>query len=91
MQFELAHRRIYVAGHAGMVGSAIVRRLGSEGCEILTPKHLDLDLRHGENRSIGGWRKLSRTPFSLRPEVGGIAANSTYATDFIADNLAMLM
>jgi GDP-L-fucose synthase len=46
--FELLHKRVYVAGHTGMVGSAIVRRLGSEGCEILTPKRRDLDLRRSE-------------------------------------------
>jgi GDP-L-fucose synthase len=42
--FDLADKRIYVAGHAGMVGSALVRRLRAESCEILTVDHADLDL-----------------------------------------------
>ncbi len=43
--FPLAGRRVFVAGHRGMVGSAVVRRLASEGCEILTAGREEVDLR----------------------------------------------
>ena len=43
--FELAGRKVYVAGHRGMVGSAVVRRLGAEGCTILTATRAELDLQ----------------------------------------------
>jgi GDP-L-fucose synthase len=90
-QFELLHKRIYVAGHTGMVGSAIVRRLGSEGCEVLTPKRLDLDLRHGEQ--VDRWMAEAKPDavFLAAGKVGGIHANSTYPADFIADNLAIAL
>jgi GDP-L-fucose synthase len=90
-QFELLRKKIYVAGHTGMVGSAIVRRLGSEGCEILTPKRLDLDLRHGEQ--VDRWMAHAKPDavFLAAGKVGGIHANSTYPADFIADNLAIVL
>ncbi len=55
-QFDLLHKRVYVAGHTGMVGSAIVRRLGSEGCEILISKRPELDQR---------WSRLSEQIFRV--------------------------
>src|SRR6516165_6279829 len=89
--FELLHKRIYVAGHTGMVGSAIVRRLGSESCEILTPKRRDLDLRQGER--VDRWMAEAKPDavFLAAGRVGGIHANSTYPADFIADNLAIAL
>src|SRR6516165_9400890 len=91
VSFELLHKRIYVAGHTGMVGSAIVRRLGSEGCEVLTPKRLDLDLRQGEQ--VNRWMAEAKPDavFLAAGKVGGIHANSTYPADFIADNLAIAL
>ncbi len=44
--FRLAGRRVWVAGHRGMVGSAIVRRIAREGCELLTCELEEVDLRH---------------------------------------------
>jgi GDP-L-fucose synthase len=74
-----------------MVGSAIVRRLGSEGCEVLTPKRLDLDLRQGEQ--VNRWMAEAKPDavFLAAGKVGGIHANSTYPADFIADNLAIAL
>jgi GDP-L-fucose synthase len=74
-----------------MVGSAIVRRLGVEGCEILTPKRVDLDLRRGEQ--VDRWMAKAKPDavFLAAGKVGGIYANSTYPADFIADNLAIAL
>jgi GDP-L-fucose synthase len=89
--FELRGKRVYVAGHNGLVGSAIVRRLASEGCEILTADHRSLDL----TRQLDTERWLEE----LKPDavflaaglVGGIYANNTYPADFIGDNLAIAL
>jgi GDP-L-fucose synthase len=91
VQFKLLNRRVHVAGHTGMVGSAIVRRLGVEGCEILTPKRQELDLRHGEQ--VDRWMAEAKPDavFLAAGKVGGIYANSTYPADFIADNLAIAL
>jgi GDP-L-fucose synthase len=91
VQFELAHKRVYVAGHTGMVGSAIVRRLGSESCEIVTPERRDLDLRRCEQ--VDRWMAEAKPDavFLAAGKVGGIHANSTYPADFIADNLAIAL
>src|SRR6516165_10387838 len=91
VQFELAHKRVYVAGHRGMVGSAIVRRLSSEGCEILTANRRDLDLRRCQQ--VDHWMGEAKPDavFLAAGKVGGIYANSTYPADFIADNLAIAL
>jgi hypothetical protein len=91
VRFELLNKKVYVAGHTGMVGSAIVRRLGVEGCEILTPKRPDLDLRRGEQ--VDRWMAKAKPDavFLAAGKVGGIYANSTYPADFIADNLAIAL
>ena len=89
--FDLRGKRVYVAGHKGMAGSAIVRRLGTENCEVLTADRRALDLT--DQRATEDW--LGRT----RPDaiilaaglVGGIHANDTYPADFIADNLAIAL
>lgn len=84
--FDLAGKRIYVAGHKGMVGSAVVRRLGSEGCEILTSDR-SMDLR--EQQAVRGWF-AEHTPEVVviaAAKVGGILANDTYPAQFLYDNL----
>src|SRR5262249_40972256 len=89
--FELAGKRVFVAGHTGMAGSAIVRRLGQEGCNLLLPERSELDLTRQDQTE----RYLSAT----RPEilimaagrVGGILANDTNPANFLADNLAMAL
>src|SRR3954469_1709624 len=80
--------RIYVAGHAGLVGSAIVRRLESEGfTNILTAKRQQLDLR--DQSEVSHWFKANRPDyvFLVAGTVGGILANSTRPAEFIYDNL----
>jgi GDP-L-fucose synthase len=90
-RFDLTGKRVYVAGHTGMVGLAIVRRLAGEGCEILTAKRSDLDLRRSEQ--VVRWISYAKPDavFLAAGKVGGIHANSTYPADFIADNLAIAL
>ena len=45
MSYDLTNKRVYVAGHRGMVGAALVRRLASEGCTVLTAGRADVDLK----------------------------------------------
>lgn len=87
--FPLEGRRIWVAGHHGMVGSAILRRLAGEGCEILTVSHSDLDLTR--QAEVEDWLAAARPDavFLAAARVGGILANDTRAADFIYDNLAI--
>ncbi len=89
--FDLKGKRVYVAGHRGMVGSAIARRLFSEGCEILAADRKSLDLTN--QRATEDWLTQKRPDaiFLAAGLVGGIHANSTYAADFIADNLAIAL
>src|SRR5271154_4788123 len=87
--FSLWHRKVFVAGHTGMAGAALVRRLAREGGEVLTATRDAADLRRqGEVE-----RLLDR----LRPDVvvmaaarvGGIKANNDFPVEFLADNLAI--
>jgi GDP-L-fucose synthase len=77
MLFDLAGRRVFVVGHRGMVGSAIVRRLASERCEILTADRAKVDLtRQAETEA---WLAATRSDalFLAAARVGGIHANDT--------------
>jgi GDP-L-fucose synthase len=87
--FDLKGKRVYVAGHSGMAGAAIVRRLANEGCTLLTAGHRDLDLT--EQSATERWLAANKPDavFLAAGLVGGIHANSTYPADFIADNLAI--
>jgi len=79
---------IFVAGHRGLVGSAILRRLHSGGyTNILSAKHEDLDLRN--QQAVELWFKENRPTrvYLVAGKVGGILANSTYPAQFIYDNL----
>ncbi len=82
--------RIYVAGHRGMVGSAIVRRLEAAGCtQLLLPARQDLDLtEHDQVRSFFQ-KERPEYVFMAAARVGGIYANSHYPADFIHANLAI--
>jgi GDP-L-fucose synthase len=90
VRFELKGKRVFVAGHTGMVGSA-ARRLEAEDCELLTSRRLDLDLRHSE--AVGRWMADAKPDvvFLAAGKIGGIHANSTYPADFIFDNLAIAL
>ncbi len=87
--FPLAGRRVFVAGHRGMVGSAVVRRLASEGCEILTAGREEVDLRR--QQPTEEWMALHRPDAVIvaAATVGGILANATRPADFLYDNLAI--
>jgi GDP-L-fucose synthase len=87
--YSLAGKKIYVAGHRGMVGSAIVRRLASEGCEILTAGRADVDLTRQDQ--VEAWMEQNRPDavFLAAAKVGGILANDTYPADFLYENLIL--
>ncbi|CDN47377.1 GDP-L-fucose synthase [Neorhizobium galegae] len=87
--YSLAGKKVYVAGHRGMVGSAIVRRLASEGCEILTASRGDADLTR--QAEVEAWMEKNRPDavFLAAAKVGGILANDTYPADFLYDNLIL--
>ncbi len=87
--FALAGRRVWVAGHNGMVGAALVRRLAREGCEILTVGRDAVDLRR--QAATEDWMAGARPDavFMAAARVGGIHANDTQPADFLYDNLAI--
>lgn len=80
--------RVYVAGHGGLVGSALVRRLEAAGfTNILTASRQQLDLR--DQSEVSHWFKANQPEFVflVAGRVGGILANSTYPAEFIYDNM----
>ena len=89
MVFELKGKRVWVAGHRGLVGSALVRRLASEQCELLTVDRKDLDLRR--QSKVEAWVASQRPDaiFVAAATVGGITANATRPAEFLYDNLAI--
>lgn len=87
MAYDLRGKRVYVAGHRGMVGSAIVRRLSGEGCEILTAGRDRIDLRRQTDAEGYLAAERPHAVFVAAATVGGIYANDTRPADFIYDNL----
>jgi GDP-L-fucose synthase len=87
--FDFNGKRIYVAGHNGMVGSAIVRRLSREGCEILTADRSKVDLTEQTDTEAWLLQTQPDAVFLAAGHVGGIYANDTFPADFIVDNLAI--
>jgi GDP-L-fucose synthase len=87
MGYSLTGKRVFVAGHRGMVGSAIVRRLAREGCEVLTAGRDELDLI--DQAATRAWFERERPDavFLAAARVGGILANDSYPADFLYDNL----
>ena len=87
MSFELRGRRIYVAGHRGMVGAALVRRLEPETCKVLVTGRDTLDLR--DRNAVFGWMERERPDVVIlaAARVGGVFANATRPVEFILDNL----
>lgn len=85
--YSLKGKRIYVAGHRGMVGSAIMRRLCSDDATVLTATRAELDL--GDQRAVREWftREKPDAVFLAAAKVGGILANDTYPADFLYHNL----
>ena len=85
--FPLVGKRVWVAGHKGMVGSAIVRRLASEGCEVLTVDRDRVDLRNGG--AVINWMMTAKPDaiFVAAAKVGGIVANEQQPAEFLLDNI----
>jgi GDP-L-fucose synthase len=87
--FDLAGQRVFVAGHKGMVGAALARRLASEACTLLWADRRSLDLvRQAETEN---WLRNNRPDVVIvaAARVGGIAYNNASPVDFLADNLAI--
>ena len=87
--FRLAGRRIWVAGHRGMVGAAVLRRLGREDCEPVTVGREQLDLTR--QAEVEEWLAATKPEVVIvaAARVGGIYANDTQPAAFIYDNLAI--
>lgn len=86
---DLCGKSAFVAGHRGMVGSAIVRRLEREGCEIITAGRDELDLR--DQKAISAWIAKCRPDhvYLAAAKVGGILANDSRPAEFLYDNLVI--
>ena len=85
--YSLAGKRVFVAGHRGMVGAALLRRLASEDCELLTVSRDGVDLRR--QAAVEDWMAETRpnAVFLAAATVGGILANDTRPAEFLYDNL----
>src|SRR5213083_794637 len=88
IELDDSSARVYVAGHGGLVGSAIVRRLQREGLRnLVTATRDQLDLR--DQAAVNYWFKANRPAyvFLVAGTVGGIMANSTRPAEFLYDNM----
>jgi GDP-L-fucose synthase len=88
-KFDLTGKRVWVAGHRGMAGAAIVRRLARENCDVVTASRGELDLLRQVD--VHAWladRKIDAV-FLAAATVGGILANSTRPADFLYENLVI--
>ena len=85
--YDLAGKRVWVAGHRGMVGSALVRRLAAQQCEVLTVPRAELDLT--DKAAVHRWMHDQRPDavFVAAAKVGGILANDSLPVDFLLNNL----
>jgi GDP-L-fucose synthase len=85
--FELKGKTVFVAGHRGMVGAALVRRLAQEEIELQTVARSEVDLR--DQAAVFGWfaGKRPQVVFLAAAKVGGIVANDTLRGEFLYDNL----
>ena len=81
--------RVFVAGHRGLVGSAICRRLQSEGIEAIVATRSELDL--ADQRAVEAWFEQHAIDqvYMAAAKVGGIHANDTYPAEFLRDNLVI--
>lgn len=88
-RFELKGKTVYVAGHRGMVGSALVRRLAQEDVKLITTSRSEVDLCN--QAAVFNWfaRTRPQVIFLAAAKVGGIVANNTLRAEFIYDNIAI--
>ncbi|MBL1422414.1 MAG: GDP-L-fucose synthase [Alphaproteobacteria bacterium] len=89
MTYSLADKRIWIAGHRGMVGSALVRRLSNVGCEVLTAGREVVDLL--DQRAVDDWLSQAKPDVIIlaAAKVGGIQANNTRPAEFLYDNMTL--
>lgn len=87
--FPLQGKRVYVAGHRGMAGGALVRRLASEGCEVITATRKELDLTRQSETEAWLAKVKPDAMFVAAARVGGILANSQRPAEFLYENLAI--
>ena len=87
--YSLSRKKVWVAGHKGMVGSGLVRRLAAENCEILTADRKTLDLT--DQKAVSAWTAKNKPDavFLAAAKVGGILANDTYPGQFLYENLVI--
>lgn len=87
MSWDITGKRIWVAGHKGMVGGAVVRRLGSEDCEVITAGRDIVDLT--QQTQVKEWMAETKPDAIIMAaaKVGGILANNTQPVDFLLNNL----
>ena len=88
-KISLRNKKIFVAGHRGLVGKSLCKRLEKENCKILTVNKNSLDLR--DFHKTDKWLKSNKADyiFIAAARVGGILENSSYPADFIYDNLSI--
>jgi GDP-L-fucose synthase len=89
--FDLTGKRIYVTGHRGMVGSAIVRRLATCSCDVITASRDEVDLERQERAEAFLAAIKPDVVVVAAGKVGGIHANNAYPAEFIAKNLAIAL
>jgi len=89
--FDLNGKRLFVAGHRGMAGSALVRRLRQEPCEVLVADRREFDLTRQEQIERYLATTLPDAVIMAAGRVGGIVANNRFPASFIAENLAMAL
>jgi len=89
MSYALAGKRVWVAGHRGMVGAAVARQLERENCTVLTVGRDRLDLRDGA--AVKTWMAAEKPQGVVlaAAKVGGIVANDSWPADFLYENLAI--
>ena len=89
LNYPLKRKRVWVAGHRGMVGAALVRRLAQEDCEVLTADRARVDLRRQDQVEAFLAQARPHALFMAAARVGGIVANDTLRAEFLYENLAI--